>query len=128
MTNDKLTIWRELRFDILFKGDDWRGTEKGGPAERDFAAVGVEVVYFPYTMSTSSSTLCRTLRDIDMMSGKDLLAMRPSIRAWTIHGRALRSQRGHNAAGGGLPSSTRSGGLPPPSLGVVTDACAISRS
>jgi glycerol-3-phosphate cytidylyltransferase len=61
MTNDKLEIWRELRFDVIFKGDDWRGTEKGGRLERDFAPVGVEVVYFPYTLSTSSSALRRTL-------------------------------------------------------------------
>ena len=26
---DKLEIWRELRFDVFFKGDDWRDTEKG---------------------------------------------------------------------------------------------------
>jgi glycerol-3-phosphate cytidylyltransferase len=29
--------------------------------ERDFAAVGVEVVYFPYTVHTSSSLLRRAL-------------------------------------------------------------------
>ena len=52
MKNDKLEIWRELRFDVLFKGDDWRGTEKGDRLERDFAAVGANVVYFPYTLST----------------------------------------------------------------------------
>ena len=34
-TNDKLKIWRELRFDILFKGVDWRGTEMGNRLERD---------------------------------------------------------------------------------------------
>jgi glycerol-3-phosphate cytidylyltransferase len=39
MKNDKLEIWRELRFDVLFKGDDWRGTENGDRLERDFAAV-----------------------------------------------------------------------------------------
>jgi glycerol-3-phosphate cytidylyltransferase len=61
-TNDKLEIWRELGFDIFFKGDDWRGTEKGKQLERDFAAVGVEVGYFPYTKSASSSTLRRTLQ------------------------------------------------------------------
>jgi glycerol-3-phosphate cytidylyltransferase len=58
---DKLDMWRELRFDVFFKGDDWRGTEKGMRLEREFAAVGVEVVYFPYTMSTSSSVLRRAL-------------------------------------------------------------------
>ncbi|MFF1632831.1 adenylyltransferase/cytidyltransferase family protein [Leifsonia sp. NPDC058248] len=58
---DKLDMWRELRFDVFFKGDDWRGTEKGMRLEREFAEIGVEVVYFPYTMTTSSSTLRRAL-------------------------------------------------------------------
>lgn len=58
---DKLDTWRELRFDVFFKGDDWRGTEKGLRLEREFAAVGVEVVYFPYTVSTSSTVLRRAL-------------------------------------------------------------------
>jgi len=59
---DKLLVWEQLRFDVFFKGDDWRGTEKGLRLEREFAAVGVEVVYFPYTMSTSSTVLRRALR------------------------------------------------------------------
>ena len=58
---DKLETWEELRFTHFFKGDDWRGTEKGLRLEREFARVGVEVVYFPYTMSTSSTVLRRAL-------------------------------------------------------------------
>lgn len=58
---DKLETWKSLRFDVFFKGDDWRGTEKGLRLEKEFAKVGVEVVYFPYTMSTSSTTLRRAL-------------------------------------------------------------------
>ena len=54
---DKLDVWRELRFDVFFKGDDWRGTPKGESLERRFAEVGVRVEYFPYTMSTSSTKL-----------------------------------------------------------------------
>jgi glycerol-3-phosphate cytidylyltransferase len=68
MKNDKLEIWRALRFDVLFKGDDWRGTEKGDRLELDFAAVGVDVVYLPYTRSTSSSTLRRKLLSIETMA------------------------------------------------------------
>src|ERR1700722_16120655 len=26
VTDDKLEIWRDLRFSVLFKGDDWQGT------------------------------------------------------------------------------------------------------
>lgn len=58
---DKLDTWRELRFDVFFKGDDWRGTERGQRLEREFAAVGVDVVYFPYTANTSSTMLRRAL-------------------------------------------------------------------
>lgn len=58
---DKLDTWRELRFDVIFKGDDWKGTPKGDKLERDFASVGVEVVYFPYTVHTSSTKLRQLL-------------------------------------------------------------------
>ena len=53
----KLEMWERLRFDVIIKGDDWRGTEKGDKLERDFAGVGVEVFYLPYTVHTSSSLL-----------------------------------------------------------------------
>ena len=62
---DKLDTWREVGFNIFFKGDDWRGTEKGDRLEREFATVGVEVVYFPYTVHTSSTTLRRALDSLD---------------------------------------------------------------
>ena len=58
---DKLEVWREVGFTHFFKGDDWRGTEKGLQLERRFARVGVEVVYFPYTAHTSSTALRRAL-------------------------------------------------------------------
>ena len=54
---DKLVSWPCLRFDLIFKGDDWQGTEKGFRLERDFGQVGVRVVYLPYTVHTSSTRL-----------------------------------------------------------------------
>ncbi len=54
---DKLEMWRRLKFDVLFKGDDWRGTPKGDKLERDFGTVGVRICYFPYTVHTSSTLL-----------------------------------------------------------------------
>ena len=67
---DKLDTWRAVHFDVLFKGDDWRGTEKGRRLERDFAAVGVEIRYFPYTVHTSSTQLRRALAAIEGSSGR----------------------------------------------------------
>lgn len=65
---DKLLTWRDVRFDVIFKGDDWRGTAKGDKLESDFATVGVQVVYFPYTVHTSSSVLRRAL---EMLEGEE---------------------------------------------------------
>lgn len=61
---DKVETWRSTPFDVIFKGDDWRGTPKGERLEADFAAVGVEVVYFPYTAHTSSTLLRRALHAV----------------------------------------------------------------
>ena len=31
-SSNKLEVWDRVRFDVLFKGDDWRGTAKGDEA------------------------------------------------------------------------------------------------
>lgn len=71
---NKMDAWREVGFTHFFKGDDWRGTEKGLRLEREFAEVGVEVVYFPYTAHTSSTTLRRALDVITAPSRVPALA------------------------------------------------------
>jgi len=55
--DDKMEIWKEVGFDVVFKGDDWLGTDVWTRLETEFARVGVEVVYFPYTEHTSSTLL-----------------------------------------------------------------------
>lgn len=60
-SSDKFELWRQLRYDILFKGDDWLGTERAQRLERLLGEVGARVHYFPYTASTSSTGLRRLL-------------------------------------------------------------------
>jgi glycerol-3-phosphate cytidylyltransferase len=60
---DKVEMWEKLRFDVLFKGDDWRGTPKGDRLEAGMAEVGARVVYFPYTGGISSSEIRSRLVD-----------------------------------------------------------------
>lgn len=64
MVPDKLEMWERLRFDVLIKGDDWRGTAKGAALEAKMASVGVEVAYLPYTAHTSSTLLRRVLDEL----------------------------------------------------------------
>jgi len=47
-------------FDRIFKGSDWEGSPKWTALEKEFAKKGVEVIYFEYTASTSS-TLVRSV-------------------------------------------------------------------
>jgi glycerol-3-phosphate cytidylyltransferase len=61
LTGDKRDAWEVVRFDRIFKGDDWRGTAAGSALELQMAEVGAEVVYFPYTETTSSSALRRVV-------------------------------------------------------------------
>jgi glycerol-3-phosphate cytidylyltransferase len=60
-TPEKLDAWEVLRFNRIFKGDDWKGTPRGDKLEADFATVGVEVSYLPYTVHTSSTLLRQAL-------------------------------------------------------------------
>ena len=54
---DKMEAWKNLKFNRMFVGDDWKGTDVWNHWEEEFAKVGVEIVYFPYTKQTSSTEL-----------------------------------------------------------------------
>lgn len=61
---DKIGAWKQLQFDVMFVGDDWKGTEKWNEYERQFREVGVDIIYFPYTKGTSSTLLNATLKKL----------------------------------------------------------------
>ena len=61
---DKLAGWERLHFNVMFVGDDWKGTPKWDEYERQFKEVGVEIVYFPYTQGTSSTLINQTLEKL----------------------------------------------------------------
>jgi glycerol-3-phosphate cytidylyltransferase len=61
VSSDKVVMWEQLHFDVLFKGDDWKGTPKGDRLEAGMASVGARIVYFPYTVQTSSTMLRRLI-------------------------------------------------------------------
>lgn len=49
--------WELWHYDKLFVGSDYKGTERFNRYEAYFADKGVEIVYFPYTQSTSSTQI-----------------------------------------------------------------------
>ena len=65
-TDDKFDALNDLGFDVTFKGDDWKGTPKWLALEKEFAARGVSVVYFPYTQQTSSTKIREIINHFNM--------------------------------------------------------------
>ena len=61
---DKVQAWNEYQFNVMFVGDDWKGTEKWNKYEEQFKELGVEIVYFPYTKGTSSTLINETLNKL----------------------------------------------------------------
>jgi len=59
---DKFEMWKKLKYDVMFVGDDWYASDKWEELEKQFKEVGVRIVFFPYTKGTSS-TLLKKLRD-----------------------------------------------------------------
>lgn len=58
---NKMEAWEKYHFDVMFVGDDWKSTEKWNNYEKEFNAIGVDIIYFPYTRNTSSTLLNETL-------------------------------------------------------------------
>lgn len=58
---DKFEMWNKLKFDIIFVGDDWKGTSEWVELENKFNLVGVKTRYFPYTYQKSSTMIRKTL-------------------------------------------------------------------
>ncbi|MEI5907395.1 adenylyltransferase/cytidyltransferase family protein [Bacillus spongiae] len=61
---NKMEAWKKYNFDVMFVGSDWKGTEKWNEYEKQFASIGVDIIYFPYTKGTSSTQLRETLEKI----------------------------------------------------------------
>ena len=57
ITNDKMLAFEQFHFDVLFSGDDWKGSERYQLTEKQFAELGVSIEYFPYTKGISSSQI-----------------------------------------------------------------------
>lgn len=54
---DKLKLWERYHFDVVFIGDDWKGTERWNNFEKVLEKINVDVVYVPYTKGISTTEI-----------------------------------------------------------------------
>jgi len=63
-TIDKFEIYKKLKFDILFVGDDWYKSNNWKNYEKKLSKYSVKIVYFDYTKGTSSTLINQTLKSL----------------------------------------------------------------
>ena len=60
-TLDKVEIHKQINFDAIFIGDDWKGNERWKKTEENLKEVGAEVVYLPHTDGISTTILSQQI-------------------------------------------------------------------
>ena len=61
-TEDKMLLIKNHPFDVLFSGDDWKGTPRYQKTEEQFAKYGVKIEYLSYTHGISTSQIKDSLK------------------------------------------------------------------
>jgi len=64
VSRDKYQQFLDLRYDVLFVGDDWKDSEIFSALEENLERHGAKVFYLPYTRSVSSTKLGSVLQAI----------------------------------------------------------------
>ncbi len=58
---DKMDAYNRYKFNKMYVGDDWSQSDKWKIFDEEFKKIGVDIMYFPYTKSTSSTLINETL-------------------------------------------------------------------
>ena len=62
---DKIKLWELYHFNVIFIGDDWKGTERWNNFEKILNEINVDVVYVPYTKGISTTEIREMLHTGD---------------------------------------------------------------
>lgn len=61
-TMDKLQAWQNVKFNVMFHGSDWQNSELYDKYQKEFAKLGVDVVFLPHTDGISSTDIAKKLK------------------------------------------------------------------
>lgn len=63
-TDNKLLLWETHKFDVLFSGDDWKGSERYLKTEQEFKPLGVSIEYLSYTHGVSTTDIKKKIKNL----------------------------------------------------------------
>lgn len=62
-TLDKDVVLKKYGFDVIFIGDDWKGSQRWNETEQSMKKNGVDVIYLPHTNGISTSDIVKKIKD-----------------------------------------------------------------
>lgn len=63
INRDKLEAFHTFKFDKIFVGSDWKGSDLWNNLENELDQFGAKVVYFEYTAGTSTTEVKRIIKN-----------------------------------------------------------------
>lgn len=58
---DKMVAWEKFHFDVIFHGDDWKGSDMYNEIEQRLKAVGCDMCFLPHTVGISSTDILKQI-------------------------------------------------------------------
>lgn len=59
---NKLDAWKELKFDVMFHGDDWKNSPMYNEIQKEFQLHGIDIVFLPHTAGVSSTEISSKIK------------------------------------------------------------------
>ena len=59
---DKTVAWTELKFNVVFHGDDWKGSSLYREIEEKLSELGVDMVFIKHTDGISSTMIAEKIK------------------------------------------------------------------
>lgn len=64
-TLNKSEIYKKVKFDAIFIGDDWKGNERWKKTEEELKLLGTDVIYLPHTDGISTTDLTKKIKGVN---------------------------------------------------------------
>ena len=64
INKNKLEAWSKLKFDVMFVGSDWQGSQQWIEFEKQFSNINVDIVYLQHTDGISSTKLTNVIKNL----------------------------------------------------------------
>ncbi len=60
---DKIKAWDKIHFNVMFHGDEWKGSDLYNKYEVEFAKVGAKIIYLSHTDGICSTDLTKKINE-----------------------------------------------------------------